>query len=413
MKKIKRHLPILTLIASIILLTVLLSKVHAAKSNANFIWKDVKGERSVLNGISISGELADAYHRTKFIVENGKVNYKTDVLDIPQTMYQQQSEKEFTFHRAGQITNNFEVELKDYSKTPSSSYARIITDIEYNLSKSLYGVSFVNTHHYGLTTISDKVFYTAPTSTNAGGVNGIYELKFTEYYINTIQEKYNPRTLTTFELNKVNDPTGIQVLGLEAVGNKLALILIKNHKLTIRVFDSETGTQLGETNLKDDFFIGDQENPEAREVHLSNYDSFSYNDLLILSFTSLGSTENDSKKTIISIDFTDEVKIIGINKGRFTNSTSRDSDNIEEMYYKNNKLYIVNTAVDRAKENDVNRDVLLPKYIKVYVYDENGLIYEGRLETDIHDDYLRFTNEKGSIGIDNDEFRNFMNVSIY
>lgn len=413
MKKIKRHLPILTLIASIILLTVLLSKVHAAKSNANFIWKDVKGERSVLNGISISGELADAYHRTKFIVENGKVNYKTDVLDIPQTMYQQQSEKEFTFHRAGQITNNFEVELKDYSKTPSSSYARIITDIEYNLSKSLYGVSFVNTHHYGLTTISDKVFYTAPTSTNAGGVNGIYELKFTEYYINTIQEKYNPRTLTTFELNKVNDPTGIQVLGLEAVGNKLALILIKNHKLTIRVFDSETGTQLGETNLKDDFFIGDQENPEAKEVHRSNYDSFSYNDLLILSFTSLGSTENDSKKTIISIDFTDEVKIIGINKGRFTNSTSRDSDNIEEMYYKNNKLYIVNTAVDRAKENDVNRDVLLPKYIKVYVYDENGLIYEGRLETDIHDDYLRFTNEKGSIGIDNDEFRNFMNVSIY
>lgn len=413
MKKIKRHLPILTLIASIILLTVLLSKVHAAKSNANFIWKDVKGERSVLNGISISGELADAYHRTKFIVENGKVNYKTDVLDIPQTMYQQQSEKEFTFHRAGQITNNFEVELKDYSKTPSSSYARIITDIEYNLSKSLYGVSFVNTHHYGLTTISDKVFYTAPTSTNAGGVNGIYELKFTEYYINTIQEKYNPRTLTTFELNKVNDPTGIQVLGLEAVGNKLALILIKNHKLTIRVFDSETGTQLGETNLKDDFFIGDQENPEAKEVHRSNYDSFSYNDLLILSFTSLGSTENDSKKTIISIDFTDEVKIIGINKGRFTNSTSRDSDNIEEMYYKNNKLYIVNTAVDRAKENDVNRAVLLPKYIKVYVYDENGLIYEGRLETDIHDDYLRFTNEKGSIGIDNDEFRNFMNVSIY
>lgn len=280
MKKIKRHLPILTLIASIILLTVLLSKVHAAKSNANFIWKDVKGERSVLNGISISGELADAYHRTKFIVENGKVNYKTDVLDIPQTMYQQQSEKEFTFHRAGQITNNFEVELKDYSKTPSSSYARIITDIEYNLSKSLYGVSFVNTHHYGLTTISDKVFYTAPTSTNAGGVNGIYELKFTEYYINTIQEKYNPCTLTTFELNKVNDPTGIQVLGLEAVGNKLALILIKNHKLTIRVFDSETGTQLGETNLKDDFFIGDQENPEAKEVHRSNYDSFSYNDLL-------------------------------------------------------------------------------------------------------------------------------------
>ncbi|HLU22302.1 MAG TPA: hypothetical protein VKZ77_07440 [Bacillaceae bacterium] len=413
MKKIKRHLPILTLIASIILLTVLLSKVHAAKSNANFIWKDVKGERSVLNGISISGELADAYHRTKFIVENGKVNYKTDVLDIPQTMYQQQSEKEFTFHRAGQITNNFEVELKDYSKTPSSSYARIITDIEYNLSKSLYGVSFVNTHHYGLTTISDKVFYTAPTSTNAGGVNGIYELKFTEYYINTIQEKYNPRTLTTFELNKVNDQTGIQVLGLEAVGNKLALILIKNHKLTIRVFDSETGTQLGETNLKDDFFIGDQENPEAKEVHRSNYDSFSYNDLLILSFTSLGSTENDSKKTIISIDFTDEVKIIGINKGRFTNSTSRDSDNIEEMYYKNNKLYIVNTAVDRAKENDVNRAVLLPKYIKVYVYDENGLIYEGRLETDIHDDYLRFTNEKGSIGINNDEFRNFMNVSIY
>lgn len=406
-------MPILTLIASIILLTVLLSKVHAAKSNANFIWKDVKGERSVLNGISISGELADAYHRTKFIVENGKVNYKTDVLDIPQTMYQQQSEKEFTFHRAGQITNNFEVELKDYSKTPSSSYARIITDIEYNLSKSLYGVSFVNTHHYGLTTISDKVFYTAPTSTNAGGVNGIYELKFTEYYINTIQEKYNPRTLTTFELNKVNDPTGIQVLGLEAVGNKLALILIKNHKLTIRVFDSETGTQLGETNLKDDFFIGDQENPEAKEVHRSNYDSFSYNDLLILSFTSLGSTENDSKKTIISIDFTDEVKIIGINKGRFTNSTSRDSDNIEEMYYKNNKLYIVNTAVDRAKENDVNRAVLLPKYIKVYVYDENGLIYEGRLETDIHDDYLRFTNEKGSIGINNDEFRNFMNVSIY
>ncbi|MFC5463535.1 hypothetical protein [Lederbergia graminis] len=413
MKKIKRHLPILTLIASIILLTVLLSKVHAAKSNANFIWKDVKGERSVLNGISISGELADAYHRTKFIVENGKVNYKTDVLDIPQTMYQQQSEKEFTFHRAGQITNNFEVELKDYSKTPSSSYARIITDIEYNLSKSLYGVSFVNTHHYGLTTISDKVFYTAPTSSNAGGVNGIYELKFTEYYINTIQEKYNPRTLTTFELNKVNDQTGIQVLGLEAVGNKLALILIKNHKLTIRVFDSETGTQLGETNLKDDFFIGDQENPEAKEVHRSNYDSFSYNDLLILSFPSLGSTENDSKKTIISIDFTDEVKIIGINKGRFTNSTSRDSDNIEEMYYKNNKLYIVNTAVDRAKENDVNRAVLLPKYIKVYVYDENGLIYEGRLETDIHDDYLRFTNEKGSIGINNDEFRNFMNVSIY
>lgn len=107
------------------------------------------------------------------------------------------------------------------------------------------------------------------------------------------------------------------------------------------------------------------------------------------------------------------MKIIGINKGRFTNSTSRDSDNIEEMYYKNNKLYIVNTAVDRAKENDVNRDVLLPKYIKVYVYDENGLIYEGRLETDIHDDYLRFTNEKGSIGINNDEFRNFMNVSIY
>src|SRR5690606_40661688 len=136
---------------------------------------------------------------------------------------------------------------------------------------------------------------------------------------------------------------------------KLALVLIKNHKLTSRDLDSETGTQLGETNLKDDFFIGDQENPEAKEVHRSNYDSFSYNDLLILSFTSLGSTENDSKKTIISIDFTDEVKIIGINKGRFTNSTSRDSDNIEEMYYKNNKRSEEHTSELQSRENLVCR----------------------------------------------------------
>lgn len=227
---------------------------------------------------------------------------------------------------------------------------------------------------YGLAFIRDNVYFTVPTSAKSSGVNGIYELSF--------EEDGENRTVTEYSLDQNKDGGSFEVLGLEAAGDKLALILEDNGQIKVRGYDSKSGQQVGEITLA------------QTEDYFQRYEAYSNDQTLNLVFQrSTDNTNQDSQfhKVVFSVDFTDGMKLIDQ-----TNLDYEDSEvymrSRMTMLYRDAKLYVVFTSTEAETPEGVYLEFVHPMHLLIRVYEAGMPIYEGELMTDVNDDGIRFIN---------------------
>ena len=138
-----------------------------------------------------------------------------------------------------------------------------------------------------LAVLGDKLYFTVLTTKEHSGQNGIFEVE--EYGVwwgfGKPSNIGKVRTLTTFSL----DDQDVEVVALEAVNNKLVLVLYVNDVLTLRLFDT-TGKFMDEISYPDF---------ERREYY-GQYSSYVNGEILNLCF-SHGGDGYAQQDSVISI----------------------------------------------------------------------------------------------------------------
>lgn len=441
LSKLKKHSVLFALFAAIIVITAMGATVYAKKDLGMFYLKDLQGSRDAIEDAVISGDLSDGYHRTTFRIEKGQVKTQTILFEQPQRKIWNRyipgrakimNGLEYEIMNGGP---NFEVIARkrlEYNQIPIGK-ATVNPHVKYIRSDQNDNGNtrtYTNALEYGLAKIGEKVYFTLPTTRDYTGENGIYELKFSdsrEYRGITGDSEQDARTVATISLdkNKADSHSSIEVLGLEAVGNNLALILVVDNELIIRSYDSESGKQLGEVIVPSFFLAGrsvvDSSINLNGESHNENYEAFSDHDqdILNLSFSRYSAQLADTgsiNRTIISIDFSHGLQIIETIEASFTDGEEDYYNGLTFISHRNGKLYVVKTLTTKEEESSqFQYDIVRPKRFMVYVYEASTMIYKGELITDINDDNIRAINlppQYGGFGYDESEYRNFNNLRI-
>ncbi|MFA9556873.1 hypothetical protein ACERII_06200 [Evansella sp. AB-rgal1] len=381
MQALKKYFTIFITSIFIFLFIILISNVYSAKNSGTFYLKDIEGDRSILEDISITGELTDDLHRKLFSIKENEINTRTELYNTPIGRYDNYKfipggplvlgEKEYEVYGE----NDFDIIYHNIREREKVGLAFVRT--EFNQTQN----RFSNALEFGLTSIEDKIYFTVPTTADYSGFNGIYELHFVEggHSFMPTHEKEEASVLTTYPLDQNN----MSVLGLESVGEKLALIIKIENDLVIRGF-TMNGLELGEAHF-DDFFISISQDDSTSYP----YDIFVNEDdeIVTLSFQK---EYYPIQHQIANIDFSDGPKAINIVNPKIDDGIRDFHNHIEHMLFKNNKLYIILTT--REHNNDQSFHYGLPISFFIYVYEPTKLLYKGEIVTDINDDLLMYRN---------------------
>lgn len=338
--------------------------------------------------------------------------------------------------------------IKYYDRNPEksrkSSYreATIKTDI-INEKYTDGSWTTATSTSYVITNIGDRIFFTIPTTEGYSGTNGIYEVvNFSDnfnYFLYTkikqeeesdlpqnnqhdtnnqvdktyIDETYI-RTVAEFSIN-VNHHTEssyLEVFGLEAVGNYLVLILRQGSSMVFRAYDSESGEQTGEVIINDS------------SSYLERYKAFVSNNTLNLSLIKRNSGDENipgDKRRILTFEILHEshvnknenTEVDNENKNaeiktaesyyndgvimhgnlRLTNIIdavylNSEIDRIFNIYHKDNKVYIVLSLIESEADKITPYNVLRPRRMFIYVYEDSKPVYVGEIITDMNQDNI-------------------------
>lgn len=314
--------------------------------------------------------------------------------------------------------------IKDYYSVPIGS-AEVNPSIAYrNHDRQDNSVTYANSPEYGLAKVGDKVYYTVPVSSYFTGSSGIYEVKFHEWGFPSIDygDAYTPRKIVdiNLEAKKPDGQSGIEILGLEAIGHRLALLSVENNSLFIRSYDNVSGRLLGETSVPGFYLPARQgdNRPEDAVVYYEGYDAFPDPDrnMLTLSFLRGSSEPNRLNRTILSMDFTDGVKVADTTNAVFDDGNEDTYSAITTMSYRNGKLYVVKSSREAMTEQSrVVYDIASPKHMYIYAYDRSELIYKGELVTELNEDNIQtysLPSSMGGFGYDQMDYRYFSNIQV-
>jgi len=433
LKILKKLNALLALITAIIVIILVFIKIYTFKDNGTFYLKDLQGDRSSLSDVSISGYLHDGYHNTSFKIDDGIVVTRTKIYNSAKEYISKQKTPvryiygvhyDASLSITGQKIAIY-INYNDYTDLKSIKYGAAYLKTDIVCEKYSEG-SYTLTNHayYGLVKIDDKLYYTVPTTRDYTGTNSIFEISdLNDYAAALLQkdavEQGKARVLASFSLDKNKDDasSGIEVLGLEAVGDKLALILVDENRLVVRGFESSSGEVFGEAVLEDFAIAGHRrdnlKNPEAPSYYES-YEAFSDENVLNISFIRSDSQPDNLKRTIISFDFSDGVKLVNKTDASYTEG---NIDRIYDMTYKSGKLYVAMSLREFAENSSIPFDILRPSRFMIYVYKASDLIYKGELMTDINEDnimavYSASTYSRHGFGYDQYEYRIFEQVEI-
>ncbi|MDG5789068.1 hypothetical protein QA612_16545 [Evansella sp. AB-P1] len=407
MKKIKKHIAIIIFFISLFIMISLLTFVYVSKDHSTFYLKDHKGDRSVLNDITVQGELRDAYHTVHFTIENNKVTKNTKIYSYPisdptnrswfrwmeTTLdgvdYEILGEGEFDIYRNRRKTSDV-----------PQGWSHVKTDIHPSSAVNQVELGL------GLAQVGESIYFTVPTTSAYVGNNHIYEIEFVDpsQRISRTDGFTEQRVIATYSLEQNGDSTSktIDVLGLQGVGDHLALIKREGNDLVIREFHTD-GEEVGGTIL-DNFFL-DVETRLPYTAYLNEADN-----IITLSF----SHKRDEFK-VVNIEFAhgEGFEIIDVVDVTFEGELD-ENHRLVEMFYKNNKLYVANTLKDMTDERNFIYSIGRPIQFFLHVYEGNELLYQGEIVTDMNDDLIRFQTapfSAGGVGYDYHEHRNFVHIS--
>ncbi|CAM3334552.1 hypothetical protein PALU110988_16915 [Paenibacillus lupini] len=403
-KKSASHLALPALVIALLLIGFQFMKVDADRNKGTFYLKDHQGDRSALADVTISGELGDGFHKSSFYLEKGNVVTRTQVYDPPREVwYNNLSLDKLKGNlRYDLIYQPSSITVRDPKDSNSYWTASVMPNItEYNDTgqpKRDNTSAYTNRLEYGLAKIGDQDFFVVPSTNHYVGISGIYKLNFIDARSNP-GETPPSEALVTFSLdkNKEPSPSEIQVLGLEAVGDKLALILEEDQRLVIRSYDSKSGKLLGEV-AADDFTVSNAYLAESKRKFNESYEAYSdvQNNRLSIAFMS-GYEQGLVQKIIWSFDLSDGVKLLDETEITYKDLRVNDKRNMESIHYLNGKLYVIYSNLELGGKTDYDQfvfDPYQPKKLIIQVYETHKLLYEGELVTDHNDDLISLQNYK-------------------
>ncbi|WP_201004476.1 hypothetical protein [Paenibacillus glycanilyticus] len=417
-KTISRHAALPIFILALFLIASQYMLVHADKDNGVFYLKDHEGDQEALSDVSISGELGDGFHSTRFNLVNGEVTTNTKLFDPPRAVWYNSTQPD-KLKGKWKFDNIFlpdSITARDPEDPGSYWQASVHPNItEYDENKQPRkgnGATYTNRLEYGLANIGDQYYFVVPSTNSYAGTSGIYRLNF----INGRDyrgELPASEALATFSLdkNKGDGSSEIQVLGLEAVGDKLALVLEEDHKLVIRSYDGKSGKQLGEAAVSG-FSISGSDKAHGRSFYES-YESYSDSDSGRLSLAFMSSPyQGQVRKTIWSFDLADGVKLLDETAVSYPDDMESNLRNMKSIHYMDGKLYVIYQSTETKDQNDILFDMAHPKHLMIRVYKAARLQYEGELVTDRNQDSNRVAHLSTSYSYDPTYNREFDHIRI-
>jgi len=420
---IKRHAAIPLLVICLLLLLFTLTGLYGAKDKATFKAEHQWGDPAVLDDVTISGQLLDGYHNASFAWKGSDVFVKTRLNAIAEQpnfyRYSHGGEKKIgnfrymVYNYEYSYKLGYEVTEREFSGNKQVSNNRAIAVIPLEFSAIDKSQSpYMNSNEYGIAKIEDDVFFTVTTTRAYHGQNGIYKLSFSDDYSN---DKPVSEPITTFslDLNKDEQSMGIEVLGLEAVGDKLALILVKEGKLVVEGYNLD-GSLIGSASVEPFALNGWGHSTPSAESVSERYEAFANKgeQTLTLSFR-----RDALQRKAVTFSFAQSVELTDV-----TDMTIGSDLFIEDrilglqyMTYKSGKMYVVSSLQELEEEShrDTFYATIAPRRLLVQVYEKGKLVYKGELITDINDDLIRLKNiNASSIGYSTIDNRNFYEFHI-
>ncbi|MBZ4665118.1 hypothetical protein [Mahella sp.] len=429
---LKRHMAIIAAFVSVTVVLSVYSHIYASAGRATVYIEDIYGDQAELNGITVNGVLQDRYHRLIFDVKDGETKTRTEYNQHYKDIIPPYYNVNYNAKMFDGIQYTYELEPGWKMKVMISYFDLRSMDQENWMNYSLdfttdvigpggNQYSLTNDTGYAMASTGGKIYFTVPTTREYTGTNGIYEIvKFYSMSDRLLMEANNltspkdaVRTVTTFSLdgNKDGGPT-IEVLGLEAAGDKLALILAIDGMLVVRTYDPKSGAMLGEVALDDFRLVEYREGSEDRaKAYYPPYHAFSDNRSLNLCFRSSASTQDADVFAILSFDVSEGITLESNIEERYTEG---EPERFWDITAKNGKLYVVVLLRERRGQSFVTYDVLFPKRLLLYAYKAGTLVYKGELVTDMDDDVAleRQRNISGDFIYDVPRYRHFADVEL-
>lgn len=422
MNFIRKHAALPALVIAIAMVIGIGVHTYGMKEDATFYLKDLTGTRDAIGDVRIGGELADGYHRTQFSLNAGKLKTATT------TFAQPHPKDAYTYNpgmakRIGDMQFNVSgigtYSITSYKRAPSGAYyipfgtAEVTPAISNGKTNS---ATYANQPDYGVARIGEKVYFTVPVSTEFTGKSGIFELRFFAWGFGpgVDRSQYVPRTIAEIDLdaNRSEQPH-IEVLGLEAVGDKLLLLSVVDNRLKVSSYDSESGDLLGETSVSDFHLPARPEkNPEPAATYYENYAAFADDDqqMLTVAFRS-----SEGPRLLLIFDVSRGVRLVESFQADFGKAAQENGD-ISVMSYRNGKLYVLRSFREaRTAEAIPVYDLALTQHLYLYVYSKSELVYQGELVTDQNEDNLEMvygTPVTGGFSYDPMDYRSFANLTV-
>ncbi len=437
LQKIKTNALVPSLLISILLVGGIWGFASYKGVQTNMELITLQGSSDVLDAIQLNGQIYDGYHQKNFSLINNKIYSSTKVRTSFQPISPSRTGILFPFKEVGEYAVTVEKHNASFNhyvvfhQLKKDYYRPVVTVPVYIPARSSphspSNLSFTLSEQNGATNIGDNYYFTLPLTSDFSGENGIYKLnvarqaeeEFLGLDSQTEAAKSPPIVTFTMNTESTEADTGINVLGLEAIDNKLMLILMKDDTLFFR-FYTEDGAFAGEQQL--DYIesrmkssLEDEHNYYYNNRRFPDYTAFRDDQLqqLTLSFQ-LGSkflfvTLNASEQPdIIDITETDLLKK-GERLDGFTNHS------IYNARYLDRKLYILASIRELTTEDYSTQYIELRQNnkLRLTVYDNGDLTYEGELKSDINDDRIHWNNfTESGYSLHEAKHRRFAQLSI-
>jgi hypothetical protein len=451
MKKVLRRYFVILMVAAVLLtLTSTYLSVYARKEAGQFTLRDMAGDRSVLSGVSLGGTLADSVHFTDFTIANGAVQANTTLKAYPQennpiypylgkvklgderiyevnfatfslnelfitdggrSGYGQERtaklQPRLYFRQSGEkdspessvMERPTPLSNADQGFSPANgeaSPANFTSTVTYELANQL---------PYGLTEANGNIYYIVPTTRKWEGVNSLYKLAFrnndSKNASNEIPESI---ALASFDLDaiKAADSAGMDILGLESVGGKLAVIIAESGQLKVYCFDSESGQSLGEVVVAKSFALPGLEMEAGNSESISGkryderYQAYpdKKNNQLNLLFNSYNNDAASSHATVWTLDLSAAPKVINQSEVTFAAEDGKDNQGnmATAVAFREGKLYLLKVLEQSQLRDEEIYLPARPERIFVHVYEQSKLVYKGEVLTDATDDLFHVYN---------------------
>lgn len=411
LQRVRKHAALPAAVLAVAIIAAIFVRLYGLKDRETIELHHLSGDPSVLADLVIDGAVSDSYHRTAFTIENGVLRKQTELYEEP--FYVQnvryspgarlkRDDREYEVHPSFLSGTDFDIVYYEYRnrRHVGGGTAKIDTGLAYASSNDYY--TLTNAQEYGLAFVGDRIFYAPPTTLDYKGTSGIYEVtKFHARSRLSIEQppEQESRLLAELDLNgnSAERREGIEILGLEAAGDKLALVVLLDGKLAVRGYHSDSGQMIGEVRLEEKVWgpeiadaPGDSETEEtsSEERYYQGYAASADDDIgvLNLKFRSSLTTNEKRRMMVVSVALSDDGLRL-LNKAKLCRGDEEYGD--AQYSYRNGKLYEAEIVYERNADQYVAYDALKPKRLLLRAYEGERLVYEGEIGTDVNDDNVQ------------------------